>query len=408
MQKIIANVINNNFNVLIQKTRVSRPQGKNLKFLGTQILKEGKVHLRKLKNASKNTSAKKQGELFGNILEKVDISQAVNKIILSRFVREVEDDTVIAYDLTDEAHPYVDMEAANGIENISDIFDGSKRRREKGFVHHGVGTEKHLLRLEIHESDKDFLPQTRKNILEDMIPQLFGKGIWAFDRGNDDQKLFQYLSEKHVRFLVRIKENRKFCICETGEEFSAKNLPEGRHEVYVRKSGGKKKGKTDELGYDTIHKYLVIKEKNLPDASPIVILASLSLSHFSNEELVEKYLNRWGVENQFRRVKQIYSLESILIRKWKRRVNFTALILFIHFLTGVIQRKLEEGKDAFQEVFLITWESLKEFLRKESKTYNSYSFVAFLRSQIPKKLSFFLRVKNPVDDSIPNLFQFLL
>lgn len=407
MQKIITNVINNNFNVLIQKSGATVPQGKNLRLLGTQILKTGEVHLRKLKNSSKKTTAKKQGELFGNILEKVDIAPTVNNIVFSRFLKEVENDTVIAYDLTDEAHPHVDMQAEKGMENVSDIFDGSKRRREKGFVHHGVGTEKHLLRLEIHESKKKFLPQTRENILKEMIPPLKGKGIWAFDRGNDDQKLFQYLSEKKARFIVRIKENRKFCICDTGEEYTAKNLPEGRHEVYVRKSGGKKKGATDKLGYDTKQKYLVIKEKNLKKYAPIVLLTSISLGTFSNAELVKKYLERWGVENHFRRVKQMYGLENVLIRKWKRRINFTALILFVHFLTVVIQRKLEIGKEALQEVYLVAWESIKNFLRKESKSYNTYSFVAFIRAHFPKKLSFFLRTKNTVDQSIPTLFQFL-
>ena len=237
-----------------------------------------------------------------------------------------------------------------------------------------------------------------------MIPYLEGKGIWAFDRGNDDEKLFSYLTKMNIRFIVRIKENRSFCICDTGEIFSAADLPEGRHVVYVKKSGGKKKGQTDALGYETKHKYLVIKKKHLQDKKPIIILCSLSLENFSDEELIEKYLERWGVENQFRKIKQMYSLESILLRKWKRRKNFTALILFIHFLSGIIKQKLEKGKDKAQLIFLIAWESLKNFLKKESKSYNDYSFLAFLRTQIPKKLTFFLRTKCPQNQSIPTLF----
>ena len=401
---MIVNVINNNFNRLIQKSGVTLPQGRKLKELGIQILKEGEVQLRKLKVDSKKSTAKKQGELFGNMLQKGDITSGVNQMIFSRFIRGLEEDDTIAYDLTDEAHPFVDLEAKKGLENVTPVFDGSRRRKEKGFVHHGVGTGKYLLRLDIHNPDTEFLPQKRKEILEEMIPKLHGKGIWAFDRGNDDEKLFSYLSGKNIRFIIRIKENRDFCICDTGEIFSAKNLPEGRYEVYVKKSGGKKKGKTDTLGFDRKHKYLVIKEKHLEEKNPIILLVSTSLKKFSNTELIGKYLQRWGVENQFRKVKQLYNFESILIRKWKRRKNMTALILFIHFLSGIIKQKLEQGKNELNLVFLIAWESLKSFLKKESKDYNDYSFLAFLRTQIPKKFSFFFRFKYPSNNSIPTLF----
>ena len=93
------------------------------------------------------------------------------------------------------------------MENNSTVFDGSQRRREKGFFLHGVGTKDFLLRLDSHAAGKEFLPQKRKEILEEMLPVLKNKGIWAFDRGNDDEKLFSYLQKRNTKFIVRLKES---------------------------------------------------------------------------------------------------------------------------------------------------------------------------------------------------------
>jgi hypothetical protein len=72
-----------------------------------------------------------------------------------------------------------------------------------------------------------------------------------------------------------------------------------------------------------------------------------------------------------------------------------ALLLFVHFLNGKLKRKIQDSKEKAQKWALETWEVLKNFLNKKSKTYNDYSFTEFLRTQIPKSLFFYLRVKKP-------------
>jgi hypothetical protein len=99
------------------------------------------------------------------------------------------------------------------------------------------------------------------------------------------------------------------------------------------------------------------------------------------------------VETQFRKIKQLYKLESLQVRNWKRRKNLLALLLFVDFLSHKISTKLATAKKEAKEWALETYQSLKEFLRKKSKEYNIYSFTEFLRSQIPEKLFFYLRAK---------------
>ena len=397
MQKIIANVTNNNFNALGKKCRLKINQKQKIKELGAEILKKGTLILRHLTPEKSIKTAKEYGKTMGNILEKIEIKKEVEKKILSEFCKNIKTDEVIGYDLTDEIHPYSDLEAKAGMENNATVFDGSRRRREKGFFLHGVGTTDFLLRLESHASGKEFLPQKRKEILEEILPVLRNKGIWAFDRGNDDEKLFSYLNEKAVKFIVRLKENRKICICETGEITNVKDLKAGRYEVYVRNSGGFKKGKTNGKGFNTENKYILLKKEHLKNKKPILMICSRYLEKLSDEELIEKYLKRWGVETQFRKVKQLYMLESVQIRNWKRRENLLALVLFVHFLNRKLQNKLKIAKDNAKKWALETWLCLKKFLKKKSKTYNAYSFTEFIRTQIPEKLCFYLRSKNTVN-----------
>ncbi|CAA6802502.1 MAG: Unknown protein [uncultured Sulfurovum sp.] len=404
LPKHIANVLNNNFNALSKKCGLTGIQSKNLKLLGKEMLEKGILVLRKLTPESGIKTAKEQGKTFGNTLQSVDIENYVQGKILKEFCKTLKQDTVIGYDLTDEIHPYADIEKGNreqegkGMENISKVFDGSRRRKETGYSLHGIGTSEHLLRLETHKAGSEFLPQKRKQILKEMLPALQGKGIWAFDRGNDDEKLFSFLNERSIQYIVRLKNKRQVLLLKTGEVFDTKDLPEGRHRVFIRTSGKSE--------FDTENEYLLIKSKHLEDKTPILLLCSINISSYSDAKLIEKYLKRWGVETQFRKVKQIYQLEKIQVRNWNRRKNLLALVVFMHFLSTQIENKVQAIKNKAEESALLLWQDIKEFLRKKSKEYNFYSFMEFLRTQIPKTLSFFLRDKtlNTQEETALTLF----
>jgi hypothetical protein len=388
MEKFITNVINNNYNSVLKSAKCSKPQARNIKKLGTQIMKKGTAVLNHLADESSHIPVEDQSEIHGNALQKVDLEKAVQEKILKKFLQELQENTVIAYDLTDEIHKYANPKK-NGMEKISKVFDGSERSPKNGFTNHGVGTDKWLLRLDYHDHEEKCLPQVRKEILEELLQKFHGKGIFAFDCGNDDEKLFCYMNDKNAKFIVRLKsdteKSRLLCLVKTGEILNAHDLPVGRHEVYVKISGKNK--------FDFTRKYWVIKAQPDKTRKPITLLFCAKMTIFSNKEIVKMYLKRWGVENQFRRIKQIYKFERMQVRKWQRRKNLMSLILLSHFLAKVIQEKFDQEKKKAESVFFIARNEMMAFLKRASKTYNDYSFMDFLRTKIPKRLCFFLRVK---------------
>lgn len=416
MEKFITNVINNNYNSVLKSAGCNKTQGQHLKKMGTQIMKKQTVILNYLADETSEIPDEDQAETFGKVLEKVDIEEIVREKILKRAVKEATEETVFAYDLSDEIHRYADPNK-NGMEKISKVHDGSERKSEYGFTNHGVGNDKWLLGMDYHDHEEKTLPQVREEILNELLERFEGKGIWAFDCGNDDEKHFRYMHDKKVKkrngkgkrktevspkWMTRIKSNtdksRWFCLVETGEIVKANELPLGRHEVCVKTSGSQK--------FDLTRKYWVVKAQPDKKRKPITILFCEALTKYSDKEIVKMYLERWGVENQFRRVKQIYHLEDMQVRKWERRKSLMALVLLSHFLTKVIQEKMDQEKHTAESPFFLAWNELKSFLKRVCKTYNDYSFADFLCTKIPKRLCFFLRVKIPNPLSNPNQTQF--
>ena len=387
---------------MLKAAECNKSEAKNIKKLGTQILRKGTVVLNYLADETSSVSVEDQSETYGKNLQKVDLAKAVQEKILKRFLKELQDNTIVAYDLTDEIHKYANPNK-NGMEKVSKVHDGSERCIESGFTNHGVGTDKWLLRLDYHDHEEKFLPQVREEILKELLKRFDGKGIFAFDAGNDDEKLFRYMYDKKIRgkssrFIARLKSDTEYsrwlCLVETGEMIKVNELPLGRHAVYVKTSGSQK--------FDTTRKYWVVKSQSKDEYRPIALLLSEELSSFTNKDIVKMYLERWGVENQFRRVKQIYKFEGMLIRKWERRKNMMNLVLLSHFLTKVIQEKFDQEKKKSESFFFLAWNEMKAFLKHVCKTYNDYSFVDFLRTKIPKSLCFFLRVKIVNPFSNPN------
>lgn len=349
--------------------------------------------LRKLGDR-KTSNAKKESERFGRHLQNVNITDAVNDYTLRKATSVFKKNDVIAYDLTDISKPCSkgiekgiegekekERKERKGMEWVTPCFDGSKRKGGFGSTLHGVGIGELLLRLRVHNGNKEFLPKVRKSILDDIIGVFGSKGVWAFDRGNDDKKLFRYLNEKeidgktgNIKFIVRLKKNRDIILKDTGETMKLEEMRCGKYEVHIRDDHGR---------VDTKNTYLLVVRRHCKKyKTPIRLLCSINLKGISNKILVKKYLNRWGVENSFKRIKSLYSLESIRVMKKKRFVTLTALIQFVSVISAKLYAKTEKTTS-----FLVSHmkAAYMKYLRKESLTYNLHSFGTFLRTIIPRR-----------------------
>ncbi len=396
MNKYILDSIKNNTKTIFGGMSV--PQKKVINHMVKRIFKTGRGILRELGDGSvqlPKTIAQKFSHHLGNI----EILSSVENFADRRIWKYFPEGGVIAYDLTDIA-----KRSAKKIENITDTFDGSIRKKSRGFFVHGVGFGQYLWRLRLHDNTREFLPQIRKQILDKLIPFTKSKNpIFAFDRGNDSKNLFEYMEKKKARYIVRIKKDRKVIIKETGEILRVEELPEGRYEILLttRKTEQHKKPKYREY-------QLVIYKKQKSKKYPIRLLISKNLDpdkRLSNKKITNLYLQRWGVENSFKQIKTALNLEEIRVMKFKKFQNFVSLLHFCSLLNEFLLSQIQENMKIFQNISLTKiFYEYKKFLKRYTLTMNSHSFFRFLQKIFP---TFYVHRKRQNTQSQPSLFLFL-
>lgn len=359
MNKYILDTIRNNSRSLLRE--LTSPQQKavseiirGLFTVNTPILRHLAQHPEK--------SAKRQGDKYSYHLKQIDLKKKVELFSLNRVKNEVKKNSIIAYDLTDIAKEY-----AKKMEKISRVFDGSKRKSANGYALHGVGLNNILLKLEVHDGETNTTSQIRKKIVEELSKAFKQKGIWVFDRGNDDKAFFKFLRHQlKVQFIARLKVNRQVVMKETGAIMQVGELPSGRHTVYLMSRNNNK--------VDTRHTYTLVIRNHLVGKEPIRLLAYLK-DDYSNEQVVTMYLQRWGVENIYRRTKTKFNLEKIRVLNYQKFVNLIALIQFALNLSTITFIQIQKLTYALISGALFYY---RKFLKQKSLTFNLDSFISFI------------------------------
>lgn len=362
MDKHTLDCLKNNLNPVISE--FSKPQKDCIKILVRQIFIKGTPILRHLA-LDDERMVKPQARKFSRHLENIDLENHVDKLALKKAKPMIEEDTSIAYDLCDIA-----KEESKMMEKISKVFDGSRRKISNGFYLHGVGVGDLLLKFKPHLADEHTLNQTRKKIIFDLSEKFDKKGIWLMDRGNDHKHFFRDLSKAQIKFICRIKKNRKIVIKDNGEITKIEKLSPGKYEIYLLDRHNNKV-KTDII-------YTVIIHEHLEKKDEMCLLTNLSSDKYSVEKFVEKYLERWGVEKSFKRIKTKFMLERIRVLSFRRFVNLVALVRLCLLLATIIYRQLlDHSQGLFINIYHLV-SSFKTFIKRKSLTDNPDSFITFL------------------------------
>ena len=361
MYKYIQDSIRNNSRLLLKDLTV--PQKKTVTETIRGLFVQGTPILRHLAQ-NENISAKKQGDKYSYHLGNIELKKKVEASAFNKVRNQMRKTTIIAYDLTD-----INKEAAKKMEKISRVFDGSKRKTANGYTLHGLGVNCILLKLEVHEGEQYTQNQIRKRIVEEYSQKFEQKGIWVFDRGNDDKQFFNFLRhEAEVQFISRLRSNRGVVVKETGAIMKVGNLHVGKYQVYLMN-----KNNTD---VDLRAEFTLVISGHLDDEKrPIRLLSSLK-HPYSSEEIVNMYLKRWGIENIFKRGKQKFNLEKIRVLSYEKFVNLIALIQFAINVSTVTFLKIQESTYSLISGVLIYY---KKFLKLKALTVNLDSFISFIR-----------------------------
>jgi len=361
MYKYIQDSIRNNSRLLLKDLTV--PQKKTVTETIRGLFVQGTPILRHLAQ-NENISAKKQGDKYSYHLGNIELKKKVEASAFNKVRNQMRKTTIIAYDLTD-----INKEAAKKMEKISRVFDGSKRKTANGYTLHGLGVNCILLKLEVHEGEQYTQNQIRKRIVEEYSQKFEQKGIWVFDRGNDDKQFFKFLRhEAEVQFISRLRSNRGVVVKETGAIMKMGNLHVGKYQVYLMN-----KNNTD---VDLRAEFTLVISGHLDDEKrPIRLLSSLK-HPYSSEEIVNMYLKRWGIENIFKRGKQKFNLEKIRVLSYKKFVNLIALVQFAINVSTVTFLKIQKSTYSLISGVLIYY---KKFLKLKALTVNLDSFISFIR-----------------------------
>ena len=183
------------------------------------------------------------------------------------------------------------------------------------------------------------------------VEEVIGKGFTGiFDRGYDDNKIFEYMSKNENKFVVRLDDERTLLF---------KNKRRSVEEVSKSRKG---KIKMTALFNENVEKELMISytKATLPynkreytlvivyglsEEKPMKLLTNLEYAEKEDViKIVRLYLSRWRIEEYFRGKKQEYDFENMRVRTLKA-INNLNMMLTIHLgymaiLADKIDKKL--------------------------------------------------------------------
>jgi len=344
---------------------LTKPQQKALSEVVRGLFTAGEPILRHIAQ-DETKSAKKQAEKYSHHLGNVQIQNKIETLALKQAKKQIRKRTIIAYDLTD-----ISKESAKKIEKISKVWDGSKRKVSTGFSLHGVGINGILTKFQVHDDDEFTKNEIRSKIVTEISEKLNHKGIWVFDRGNDDKAFFKSLRQDlKVDFIARLKDDRQVVIKKTGAIIQIKNLRPGKYRIYLMKRNNN--------NVDLSCEYTLVITNHLEDKEPIRLIHNLEFG-YSKNQIVTMYLERWGVENIFKRVKEKFDLESIRVLKWQKFVNLVALIQLAVLVSTMMFLSIQQSTNALIIGVLMHY---KKFMKLKTLGFNVDSFISFMKSSL--------------------------
>jgi len=344
-------------------SNLTAPQIRAVKELLVGLLQNSTSILNHL-NMETEIRISKQSERYRRHLENIDVAALVENQIF-RTLPEIEEYTIIAYDLGDIAKPH-----AKVMEGVHPIFDGSERKSSRGYELHGISIHNQPAIMELHDANSKFLPQVREEIIGRITEKVGMKGIWVYDRGNDDEKLFSAHVRRKQRFVIRLKKNRHLIHKKSGMKQKVEDYLPGIYDVRIPKHRWR---------YTlVVHEHIEEGQKQ----EPIRVLVR-GVKVEKAEEIIETYLRRWDIENIYKQMKSKFGLEEIRLLSLKKIKNLIALI---QLATSISNRTFAEMTEEKEEESTAVFElstTFKAFCHKRCLAKNRFAFTSFLQEYSP-------------------------
>ena len=156
-----------------------------------------------------------------------------------------------------------------------------------------------------------------------------------FDRGYDDNKIFQYMSKGNRKFVVRLDDDRTLLF--KGKKKSVEEVSKTRKGKIVMKLFFDDNEETEVLlSYSKAvlpynkKEYELVIVYGLSEEHPMKLLTNIEIN--SKEDVIKVarlYMSRWKIEEHFRGKKQEYDFENMRVRTLDS-MNHLNMLLTIH------------------------------------------------------------------------------
>ena len=281
--------------------------------------------------------------------------------IWNNYIKEVskvldKDDAIVLFDDSD-----INKEYSKKLEDLDKVIDGSSKDKKIVNGYHVCEatalTKNEKQPLSIYSKiysckSKDFVSKNEYTISSiKATERIFGENFTGiFDRGYDDNKIFDYMSKKHHKFVVRLDDKRTLLF--KGKRRSVEEIAKSRKGKIVMKALFDDNEEIElSLSYTKAvlpynkEEYTLIIVYGLSEEKPMKLLTNIEIKDKDDViKVVRLYLSRWRIEEHFRGKKQEYDFENMRVRTLESMNNLN-MMLTIHLghiaiLADNIDRKL--------------------------------------------------------------------
>ena len=291
----------------------------------------------------------------------VNLDSEYEKIIWNNYLKEIEkhinkENPIAIFDDSD-----INKEYSKKLEDLDKVIDGSSKDKKIVNGYHVCEatalTKNEKQPLSIYSKiysckSKDFVSKNEYTISSiKAAERIFGENFTGiFDRGYDDNKIFDYMSKKHHKFVVRLDDKRTLLF--KGKRRSVGEIAKSRKGKIVMKALFDDNEEIElSLSYTKAvlpynkEEYTLIIVYGLSEEKPMKLLTNIEIKDKSDViKVVRLYLSRWRIEEHFRGKKQEYDFENMRLRTLESMNNLN-MMLTIHLghiaiLADNIDRKL--------------------------------------------------------------------
>jgi hypothetical protein len=346
----------------IFEDKVSKPQLKCLKTVVRWIMRNATTVLARLYESDEMETYKfieKQSKHLGN-MEILDVIQKKAIKIVKDHVKEWP--IFISYDESDIFKP-----DAKKMPWLTRIRDWSTGLTGNWYVFRWVNVNgiSLLSQLDVvsKQEEKENQTKTTKTLeifkqMRKMIPEIMSRNdaYVLYDRWWDCIDVIDDLIEYWNKMIIRMKKVRKLKCLATNKTMKITEFWLGKHYVEIE-------------WWTRVYLHVVKKKEN---KEPILLITNDET--LDSKTVLEYYLKRWKIEEDFNKMKDLW-LEDVRLMSMKKIQNLIAIIQFIIILSQDVFNEVMSRKDPVNENIYLYY---AKFCKRKSLTHNPQSFIKFI------------------------------